>query len=450
MDALIILALTLILITALAFSRKVPVFITLVMSALFFGLLAGFDPDTVIKWAIAGMGRVFSGFAVIILSGIVIVRLLSDQNLLSAMMYGINKRIKNPCLSAGILGYILSVPTTCCITTYMMLAPALKMTGSNYHNSGDAGDENQNGADEKRSNTLLYTAAVGSIISYVFIFPTPVTIPLFEAFAPEFPAFSFDLIAVPVSSVSLLVVIWFFCRRFLSKENGASTEEKMSKGRDEADDEKIPLKTQAKAWAPFLTFIISIPAGLFLLNLSHVSLMQFIMLLAMMTALILAPDEIRKRSFSDGAKFAGLILFDFCAAGAIGSVISESGLADSAFESMLPVMPVILIPFLTAAMLATAQGSRVVTAVISAEIIGKSVLAEIIHPIPLIMMIIAGTCCISYLTDPYFWLVKKTTGDEIKTVLKNYTLPLACYGIFIFVITVVLWMFVYQAPQAVA
>jgi len=436
MDALIILALTLILITALAFSRKVPVFITLVMSALFFGLLAGFDLDTVFKWAISGMGRVFSGFAIIILSGIVIVRLLSDQNLLSAMMYGINKRIKNPCVSAGILGYILSVPTTCCITTYMMLAPALKRTEDVISGAENSGNKN------KKSNTLLYTLATGSIISYVFIFPTPVTIPLFEAFAPEFSAFSFDLLAIPISFISLLVLIWFFCRRYISEEGRVDAE---MKG-DDSKDEEIPLNTQLRAWAPFLTFIISIPAGLFLLNLSHVSLMQFIMLMAMITALVLAPDEKRKRSFSEGARFAGLILFDFCAAGAIGSVIAESGLADSAFESMLPVMPAIVIPFLTAAMLATAQGSRVVTAVISAEIIGKSSLAGMIHPLPLIMMIIAGTCCISYLTDPYFWLVKKTTGDDIGTVLKNYTLPLACYGIVIFIVTLVLWEFVFPQP----
>jgi GntP family gluconate:H+ symporter len=443
MDALIILALTLILITLLAFSRKVPVFITLVMSALFFGLLAGFDLDTVFMWTISGMGRVFSGFAIIILSGIVIVRLLSDQNLLSAMMYGINRRIKNPCVGAGILGYFLAVPTTCCITTYMMLAPALKVTGKNSNNTMN---ENYNIADEKRSNTLLYTAAVGSIISYVFIFPTPVTIPLFTAFAPEFLAFSFDLLAVPISFISLLVVIRFFCRRYISKEDVGDTEEKRNKSGDETNNEEISVKTQARAWAPFLTFLITIPAGLFLLNLSHVSLMQFIMLVAMITALVIAPDNIRKKSFSEGAKFAGLILFDFCAAGAIGSVIAESGLANSAFESMLPVMPAIVIPFLTAAMLATAQGSRVVTAVISAEIIGGSSLVSIIHPIPMIMMIIAGTCCISYLTDPYFWLVQKTTGDEVKTVLKNYTLPLACYGTFVFAAALVLWVFVFPAP----
>ena len=444
MDALIILALTLILITALAFSRKVPVFITLVMSALFFGFLAGFDMDTVIKWTIDGMGRVFSSFAIIILSGIVIVRLLSDQNLLPAMMHGINRRIKKPCLSAGILGYILSVPTTCCITTYMMLAPALKETGNGLRNSVE---DSSNISNTKRSNTLLYTAAVGSIISYVFIFPTPVTIPLFAAFAPEFPAFSFDLLAVPISLISLLVVIWFFCRRYIPEKDADNAENNMNKKiRDETNDEEVPVKTQVKAWAPFLTFLLTIPTGLFLLNLSHISLMQFIMLVSMITALILAPDEIRKRSFSDGAKLAGLILFDFCAAGAIGSVISESGLADSAFESMLPVMPAIVIPFLTAAMLATAQGSRVVTAVISAEIIGKSSLVEMIHPVPLIMMIIAGTCCISYLTDPYFWLVQKTTGDDVRTVLKNYTLPLACYGTFIFVAALVLWVFVFPQP----
>jgi GntP family gluconate:H+ symporter len=49
--------------------------------------------------------------------------------------------------------------------------------------------------------------------------------------------------------------------------------------------------------------------------------------------------------------------------------------------------------------------------------------------IPLILMISAGTMVFSYVTDPFFWLIQRTTGDDVKTVVSNYTIPLAILGI---------------------
>jgi GntP family gluconate:H+ symporter len=75
-----------------------------------------------------------------------------------------------------------------------------------------------------------------------------------------------------------------------------------------------------------------------------------------------------------------------------------------------------------------------VTAVVSAEVLAGSAVVGAIHPIPLILLISAGSCIVSYVTDPYFWLVQRTTGDDIRTVVKNYTLPVALVGIFLFIV----------------
>jgi GntP family gluconate:H+ symporter len=101
-------------------------------------------------------------------------------------------------------------------------------------------------------------------------------------------------------------------------------------------------------------------------------------------------------------------------------------------------LPVILVPFIIAAILATAQGSRVTTAVITAEVLAGSVVIGAIHPVSLILLVAAGSCVVSYVTDPYFWLVQRTTGDSVNTVVKNYTLPIALAGIAIFVVAVLL------------
>ena len=107
-------------------------------------------------------------------------------------------------------------------------------------------------------------------------------------------------------------------------------------------------------------------------------------------------------------------------------------------------IPIILVPFLLAACIETAQGSRVVTAVITAEVLAGSAVAGAIHPLPLILLISAGSCVISYVTDPFFWLVQRTTGDDVRTVVRNYTIPVALTGIVLFVVALGLEYFVFR------
>lgn len=451
MDAVAVLIITLVFITVLAFSRKVPIFLTLFSGAVLMGLLAGFGYEQVINWTIKGIGSTFTGFAVVILSGIVIVRLLYDQGLLDIIISGLSFGTKDRGINAGILGYILAIPTTCCMTTYMMLAPAMKKDG----------DINP------KSNRPLYLLAVGSIISYVLIFPTPVTMPILTSLAPDYSIFNLDAITIPISLGVLVIIMLLF--RFLYRSTKETGEEKDGdKGANkvgytggdingETAESAEPIRTEKtaanlklRAWAPFIVMIVTMLAGFFIFHLSHVIIMQTIMLAGLITALALAPADIRMKSFSEGAKFAGLILFDLCAAGAIGRVIRESGLASGITDSMIPVLPDIMIPFIVTAIFAIAQGSRVTTAVIASEIIAASGLAATIHPIPLILMIAAGTCFVVFFTDPYFWLVQKTTGDDIKTVLKNYTLPLAVAAVIIFVVALLLTAFFFPYVEDAA
>jgi GntP family gluconate:H+ symporter len=46
-------------------------------------------------------------------------------------------------------------------------------------------------------------------------------------------------------------------------------------------------------------------------------------------------------------------------------------------------------------------------------------------------MVGAGACVVSYVTDPYFWLVQRATGDTPSTVVREYTMPLAAVGFLI-------------------
>ncbi|MFA5331076.1 MAG: GntP family permease [Methanoregula sp.] len=447
MEAFLVFFLTLLFIFVLGYLRKLPLFVILILGGIFCGLLAGAGPDSTFLWVASGMGSMFAGFAIAILSGVAIVRLLADQELLDVMIEGIRSKVRNTLASSGILAFVLAVPITCPVVTYAMLSPVLKRLEP----------------EKVRANMLLYAAATCGIVSYILVFPTPVTQPLVTAFAPNAFGGVFDLVTIPVAVCLLVFVLLLWSWRGRSYRKTLPADPSPASGvvagpdtagpgeyPTDASGQAIPLSRHLKAWAPFIAIVASIPVGHFLLGLSHVAILQFIMLVGLVVALFLAPQEIRITSFSAGVKTAGMVLFDICAAGAIGTVMVKSGLAKSALTTLIPVLPDIVIPFIIAAILATAQGSRVVTAVVSAQVIGATALIHEINPLPMILMVAAGSCFLCHITDPFFQLIRKTTGDTTRAVLKGYTLPLACVGIVLFVVALVLVVLVFPYHEDAA
>ena len=427
MDLLTAFVITLALITLVSVRYRISPFFTLIGGSILFGLLGGLTLDETMLGIIAGIGKVFSAFGIIILCGAVIAKLLQEQNQIGEIVADIRQRVRNPRKIAGISGYILAVPITCCITAYIMLNPIL--------------DSLEN--DPKKRTVLLYLAAVGSIISYALIYPTPVVIPLFDAFSLGMSPLLYDAIAIPISLAALAGILLFF--RWWALGNGSGNSSLSVK------TDEIPSGVPApgspihwRAWTPFIAILLSIPVALFIFRLSQMSMINFIMLTGAVTALALAPHSVRSRGLTQGAKHAGMIIFDICGAGALGFVIVKSGFAQAALGELTLFIPIILVPFLLAALIETAQGSRVVTAVITAEVLAGSAVVSVIHPIPLILLISAGSCIVSYVTDPYFWLVQRTTGDDVRTVMRNYTLPVALVGIFLLIVALCLEYVVFR------
>jgi len=424
MDPLIAFVITLALITIVSLRYRISPFFILIGGAVLFGLLAGMTPDATMLGIIAGVGKVFSAFGIIILCGAVIAKLLQEQHQIEDIVADIRRYVKNPPAIAGFSGYLLSVPITCCITAYIMLNPILDSLEK----------------ERVRRNVLLYLAAVGGIISYALVYPTPVVIPLYDAFSGGMSPFLFDAVSVPLSLLLLGGILLYF-----RSARPDAIIRKTAGPQETIPGIRVPEGgIHWRAWAPFIAILIAVPVALLLLHLSQVSMINLIMLVGAVTAIALAPHEVRAQGLSQGAKHAGLIIFDICGAGALGFVIVKSGFAQDALGQLTLLIPVILVPFILAALIETAQGSRVVTAVITAEVLAGSAVAGTIHPIPLILLISAGSCIVSYVTDPFFWLVQRTTGDDIGTVVKNYTLPIAYAGVGIFVVAVALEYLVFR------
>ncbi len=428
MDLLLAFIITLALITVVSLYYRISPFFTLIGGAILFGLLAGMTPDATILGVAAGVGKVFSAFGIIILCGAVIAKLLQDQHQTEEIIADIRRFVKNLPVIAGFSAYLFSVPITCCITSYIMLNPILDNLEK----------------DIAKRNVLLYLAAAGGIISYALVYPTPVVIPLFNAFSGGMSPLIFDAISIPLSlgvlGGILLFFRWIRPDAVLPKKGTPPQVTEQPPALRAVPQEGLHLR----AWAPFIAILAAIPLSFIILGLSHGSMINVIMLAGAVTALGLASPDVRAQGLSQGAKHAGLIIFDICGAGALGFVIVESGFAENTLEQLTLLIPVILVPFILAALIETAQGSRVVTAVITSNVLAGSAIVSAIHPVPLILLISAGSCIVSYVTDPFFWLVQRTTGDNIETVVKNYTIPVALAGTMIFIAAVALDYLVFR------
>ncbi len=121
-----------------------------------------------------------------------------------------------------------------------------------------------------------------------------------------------------------------------------------------------------------------------------------------------------------------MIIFDLCGAGALGGVIAASSFPTDVADLLGVMIPLAVIPFILACFIQTAQGSRLVTAVITADIIAGTAIPHLIPASALFLMIAAGTMVISYASDPFFWLMKRTACQSVRRDSKDIHHPACC------------------------
>ena len=68
------------------------------------------------------------------------------------------------------------------------------------------------------------------------------------------------------------------------------------------------------------------------------------------------------------------------------------------------------------------------TAVITASLLAGTEITSVVPAVPLVLMTAAGCMMFSFFTDPFFWLIHRTTGESVREVFMHYTVPLLGAG----------------------
>ena len=406
MHTLIAFAVTLLAVTLVSVRHRVPPFLTLIGGAVLYGLLAGLDPAAILPTATAGAGKVFATLGIIIFAGSSLAALLRESRHLDRIFADIRALVPSRAGATALAGYLLAIPLMCCITSFMILSPLVARVEEGGKVVG------------KR---LLYILAAGSVLSFVLVYPSPVVVSLVQSpIFPEGNPWLLTLVALPLSLL-LLAGLTLLLQRWHPEPEG------------EGKEGEVPAVSSLRAWAPVLTPVVLVIIGLSVPALQVLSDVDGAMIAALIVAALCVPAAARLPGLAKGTRNAGIIIFDLCGAGALGAVIAATPFADQVFQLASGILPVVLIPFALAAILQAALGSRVVTAIVTASVLAGSAAVAAIPPLPLMLFICGGILVCSYLTDPYFWLIHRVTGDSVADVARYYTFPLFLAGVVVLI-----------------
>jgi GntP family gluconate:H+ symporter len=365
-----------------------------------------------IAMATQGAGRVFALLAIPIFSGSLIALVIRQENFAQRIVSDMQKISSRPTLTSAIAGYLLSIPLMCCLTAYVVMIPLV---------------ENLKVNSEIRKK-CYYATAIGSTLSFVLLYPLPVMYSITRSLNFNVDA-GFNLAAITIS-----IILFIFGYLLISKRGSH---------KDRWKERELTGKESPIGWIPLMLPIIFLTIGHFLPGASLLADINLAIIIAASASLLLVKKENLDVIFEKGTRNAGIILLDLCGAGALGGVIAASSFAENTYNLIGHLIPALFIPFLFAAIIQTAQGSRAVTAIITSSILAYSPYVSEVAIIPLILMISAGTMVFSYVTDPFFWLIQRTTGDDVKTVVSSYTIPLAMLGILLFISVLLLDYFLF-------
>lgn len=134
---------------------------------------------------------------------------------------------------------------------------------------------------------------------------------------------------------------------------------------------------------------------------------------------------------------AGPILIITGAGGMFGAIIKETGVGAALGEVLGGASAGLLVPFVIAALLKTAQGSSTVAALTSAAIVAPSLhtfgLDSELGRVFAVLAMGAGSMIASHANDSYFWVVTKFSNIEMQASLRVFTSSTVVMGVVTFV-----------------
>lgn len=420
-------------------------FLSLLIAAFGIGILSGLPLNAVVDAVQSGFGGLMGSIGLVIVFGTIIGVFLEKTGAALRMAETVLRVVgeKRPQLAMSLIGGIVSIPVFC-DSGYVILSSLKKALA-------------------RKAKVAVASMAValstGLFATHTLVPPTPGPIAAAGNIGAENYLGTIILIGLIIAVPTIIAgYIWAIKVGTKIKVEG---EDELTFDYDEIVNRFGELPSVFKSFAPIAVPIILIGLGS-IISFSGwsggiFSILLFLgspvvaLLIGVWFAFMLVPkfnQETLTEWVGQGLKDAAPILLITGAGGAFGSVIKATPVADFiegfAGNDLATGSFFILIPFLIAAALKTAQGSSTAALVVTSSLVAPLLIELGITgalPLALVVMAVgAGAMVVSHVNDSYFWVVKEFSGMSVTDAYKAQTGGTLVQGITAIVITFVLWL----------
>ena len=152
---------------------------------------------------------------------------------------------------------------------------------------------------------------------------------------------------------------------------------------------------------------------------------------------------------------AGTIILITAAGGAFGAMLKEAGVGpaiQNLFGGGSSGLILLLVAWVIAALLKTAQGSTTVAMITSAGMMASMLDGQVLafHPVYLALAVGFGGLCVVWMNDSGFWIIARMSGLTEIEVLKTWSFMLVLVSLFGLALTALLAVVLPLAPAAAA
>ncbi len=425
---------------------KIQAFPALILSAILIGLFSGLPADQTIHAVTKGFGDTLASIGIVIGLGCIMGKFLGKSGAIKRIALTILKKVgmKRADIVLGITGLLVSIPVFC-DSGFVILSPLAKEFSR-----------------LTRKSMILMGGLLGMglYLTHFLVPPTPGPLAVCGAFHIDVGLFIFFglVLSVPL----FLAAVFYF--RWVAKKNPEiipemekansdqlsprqrdtlqKIEERQKSGRElTREDLDVLLKDEDMpgAFLSFATLLVPIflnlvstvletlkvtgPVKSFfsLVGSPVCSLFISVLMGAYLLCKNMKKDEalsLMESALTDG----GLIIFVAGAGGALGGVISATGVGTLMAKGIVAAgLPAILVPLLVGTLLRFPQGSGTAAMVTGASILAPMLPTLGINPVIAGLALCSSAMCPSYMNDSYFWVVTRFSGFSEKTSLKTWT-----------------------------
>jgi gluconate:H+ symporter, GntP family len=425
---------------------KLHPFLALIIAAFFVGIAAGMPLSDVVTSVNTGFGGLMTSIGIVIVAGTIIGTILEKSGAAYRMAEVVLRIVgpKRPQLAMSLIGYIVSIPVFC--DSGFIILNSLKK------------------ALAKRAGVTVVSMAIalatGLFATHVLVPPTPGPI----AAAGNIGASDYLgtviivglIIAIPATLVGY---IW---AKVVGSKMRTPQDDEPALDYEEIIQSFGKMPSTFKSFLPIILPIALIGIGSvaalvgdtdssFNLFLQFLGSPTVALLLGVFASFLLLP-ELSETTLTnwigDSLKDAAPILLITGAGGSFGTVIKNSGVGELIQEMDLSAFSsgalFLLVPFVIAAALKTAQGSSTTALVITSTLVAPLLLSLGIEgavPLALVVMAIgAGSMTVSHVNDSFFWVITQYSEMKLPQAYKAITVSTLLMGITTMIVTMIAWV----------